>query len=69
MRLRHGLRRLWRTLHVPSVSASAIALTAASLAVASLSAAIVASAALSAATFAAPALGAYVVRRLVHSRD
>ena len=31
MRLRHGLRRLRRTLYVPTVSASAIALTAASL--------------------------------------
>ena len=31
MRYRHGLRRLWRTLHVPTVSASAIALTSASL--------------------------------------
>ena len=31
MRLRHGLRRLRRTLRVPAVSASAVALTAASL--------------------------------------
>jgi len=31
VRLRHGLLRLRRALHVPAISASAIALTAASL--------------------------------------
>ena len=78
VRVRHGLRRLRRSLHVPAVSAAAVAVAAATLVAASLSATLtttltataLTTTALSAPAFAPPTLAAstHGVRRLMHVR-